>query len=217
MVAHNVVRINGTLPGGEVWSVTPKFTGSPALMTEYADLEEWATLIGDYIISLSTSDPLIALLSTAGAITSIRTEYRDANNSLAQAAEYVFASPRAGNGTANKVFQTSVVISLRTGRPGRSYRGRIYWPALAATLNAQLRLSESTMTGIMDSAAGLIGEIEGYSDQVGSSVRLAVVSQTLGVSTRVQTIQVGDILDIQRRRRDSLQELYVSRELIFAP
>lgn len=217
MVAHNVVRINGTLPGGEVWSVTPKFMGSPSPMTEYADLEEWATLIGDYIISLANADPLIALLSTAGAVTSVRTEYRDANNGLAQAAEYVFSSPKPGAGSPNKVFQTSVVISLRTGRPGRSYRGRIYWPALAAALNANLRLPEATMTGIMDSAAGLIAEIEGYADQVGSSVRLAVVSQTLGVSTRVQTIQVGDILDIQRRRRDSLQELYVSRELIFAP
>lgn len=217
MVAHNVVRINGTLPGGEVWSVTPKFMGSPSPMTDYADLEEWATLIGDYIIALDNTDPLLQLLSTAGAITSIRTEYRDASNALGQAAEYVFSSPKTGNLTANKVFQTSVVISLRTGRPGRSYRGRIYWPALAATLGPQLRLSESAMNGIMNSAAGLIGEIEGFADQVGSSVRLAVVSQTLGVATRVQTIQVGDILDIQRRRRDSLQEFYVSRELIFAP
>lgn len=210
MVAHNVVRINGTLPGGEVWSVTPKFMGQPAVMTQYAQLEEWAELIGGFIEGLPSANPLRGLLSSAGAITSIRTEYRDASNALGQAAEYIFPSAVLGSGAANKVFQTSVVLSLRTGRPGRSYRGRIYWPALSASLNAQLRMTETTMTGILNEAITLFANIEGYADQVGNAVNLAVVSQTLDVSTRVTSVQVGDILDIQRRRRDSLQEFYVA-------
>lgn len=210
MVAHNVVRINGTLPGGEVWSVTPKFVGASGPMTEYADLLQWAENIGQAQTEWTNSFALRELLSSQANITSVRTEYRTAAGELGQAAEFVHTSPVAGVGIPNKIFQASIVCSLLTGRPGRSYRGRIYWPALAVTLGTgNLRVPEAYRDKTVASFGALFREIEGAADLI-QPMDLAVVSQTLGVATPVTGVQVGDIIDIQRRRRDSLQEFYSS-------
>ena len=210
MVAHNVVRINGTLPGGEVWSVNPKYNSPAGPITDYDELLAWAENFAESITEWTSAFPLRQLLSTAAAITSVRMEYRQADDTLGQAAEYIFPTPFAGTGAANKIFQSSVVCSILTGRPGRSYRGRIYWPALNAGLDTQLRLTEATRNGIVAAFFNLFQEVTTAAFPIQPDMTLRVVSQTLDVSTPATLIQVGDILDIQRRRRDSLQEFYSS-------
>lgn len=215
---HNVVRIGGNLPGGEVWSVTPKFIGNFGdPIVGYEDLLEWATSIALLNGGSVLPNGLRSLLSTAASVTTIRTEYRDANNDLAQAAEFVLPTPAAGTGSATKPFQTSIVTSLLTGRPGRSYRGRLYWPALSATISTStLRLAEATATSIASAAATFLTEVQSSVPE-GADVVLAVVSDKLGTGAAVNSIQVGDILDTQRRRRDSLLEGRVSANFPAAP
>lgn len=205
--ASNVVRINGTLPGGEVWSVNPRYIGNfgPDI-SNYPDLLSWATAIGALNTGNVLPMTLRTLLSTAGAVTSVRVEYRDAGDRLQQAAEYVLPSPAAGVGNASKPFQTALVSSLLTGRPGRSYRGRLYWPALGATISAtDLRVSDTTAQSICTAVGQFLTAI-GNAAPAGTDMALAVVSQTLSTRSAVTGIQVGDVLDVQRRRRDSLQE-----------
>lgn len=206
-VACNVVRINGSLPGGEVWSVNPRFFGNfgPDI-TNYPDLLAWATNIAALNSGNVLPAPLRALLSPSGAVVSIRCEYRDASDRLQQAAEVALPSPAPGTGSATKPFQTSLVSSLLTGRPGRSYRGRLYWPALGAIISASdLRLSDVNAQSYCTAVGQFLTAVQNAAP-AGTGVTLGVVSQTLSTRSAVTRIEVGDVLDVQRRRRDSLVE-----------
>lgn len=217
MVAHNVVRINGSLPGGEVWSVTPKFTRASGPVTEYADLERWATVLAGTMESWDTSNIFRQLLSTAGTIDSVRVEARNAAGEMTQAAEAQLTPSLAGSGTANKTYQTCVVFTFLTGRPGRSYKGRMYWPALFAGLNTQLRLAQSTIDEYAGAGVDLLNLISDAGITDAERPYPVVVSQTQGLATPITSVRVGDVLDIQRRRRDSLTENYSIAELVPEP
>lgn len=206
-VAHNVVRILGSLPGGEVWSVNPKYGPGPGgLKTSYEDLLAWA----NGIVGLNSGTILTAglrtLLSLSGAVTAIRCEYRSAAGTLVQAAEAVPVSPVSGSGSATKPFQTSLVSSLLTGRPGRSYRGRLFWPALGAPIgSSDLRVSDTNLQTFTAAISTFLEQVASIGEPENDAV-LSVVSDTLSVITPVTQISCGDVLDVQRRRRDSLIE-----------
>lgn len=206
-VAHNVVRILGELPGGEVWSVNPKYGPGPAgLKTSYEELLAWAEGIVGLNDDLILPASLRSLISSAASISSIRCEYRGSNGDLVQAAEAVPTSPVPGTGSANKPFQTSLVSSLLTGRPGRSYRGRLYWPAMGAIISFNdLRVPDTNLQQYTE-AIGLVLEQIAAIGEPENDATLSVVSETLSVLTPVTQISCGDVLDVQRRRRDSLIE-----------
>lgn len=209
MVAHNVVRILGYLPGGEVWSVTPKFASPLGMVTEYEDLETWAEAIGTEILSWTTSNRLRNFMSSQAGIEGVRVEYRGSTGELEQAAEYIFPSRFAGTGNPRLPYQCSAVISLRTGRPGRSFRGRLYWPALNVTLStASMRIPQDDTVVLVGNMAQFLNFIR-TSAPVEHDLMAVVVSQTRNTYTGITQLQVGDIVDIQRRRRDSLQEAIV--------
>ena len=206
-VAHNRVRIQGSLPGGEVWSVNPAFTddGGP-LVVDYSVLLGWATNIAALNASGIMPTTLRSLISSAATISSIRCEYRNSAGQLGQAAEFTLNTPVAGTGTPTKPFQTSLVSSLLTGRPGRSYRGRLYWPALAAAISTStLRVTNPSIAGAAAASAEFLTQIAG-AVPAPFATRLVVVSDKLSVATPVTSVVVGDVLDVQRRRRDTLQE-----------
>lgn len=207
MVARNVVRLNGSLPGGEVWSNSLTFMGNFGPdVTNYADLLTWATNIGALNSGNVLPANLRGALSTAGAVTSVRVEYRDAGDNLQQAAEYTLAPTVAGTGTATKPFQTSLVCSLLTGRPGRSYRGRIFFPALGVAVSSStLRVSNTDVLSYLAAFKSFFTGIQG-AVPAGFSTTLGVASQVLNLRTAVTSLSVGEVLDVQRRRRDTLVE-----------
>lgn len=206
--AHNVVRIQGTLPGGEVWSVNTRWNDFGGPLNTYEELQAWAESIGTALTTSTTITPLRAAMSVAATINVIRTEYVEAGGTLGGAADFTLVTPLAGTGTATKPFQTAIVCSLLTRRPGRSYRGRIYWPALAIAMEpSTLRLTPATRTSMLTGFAALFDLVQAASGVEGAP-DLIVASETLGVNTVVRQLAVGDVLDTQRRRRDSLQEQY---------
>lgn len=218
MVAHNVVRINGAMPNGEVWSVNPRFAGGPGgVIMGYEELQQWAENISDYLGSLLVTNPLRAALSTGASITSIRTEQLDPAGQLVQAGEYIRPSALEGATTPTKPFQTSIVASLLTGRPGRSYRGRLYWPFLGSTISTStLRIPTAFTQSFANEMAALLTAIATTAapDQATAPV---VVSQTLDVATPITQISVGDVIDTQRRRRDSLDEARTVQTVPYTP
>lgn len=211
MPTHNVIRIQGTLPGGEVWSVNPRFVVTDRTAIEdYDALLAWAEAIRTHIVALPNTNALLANMSTAVAITSIRAEWITAAGTMGMAAEAVFNSPKTGAGLATKPYQTSLVSSLLTGRPGRSYRGRLYWPLLGVSVSSDtLRVNAAQLQGISDAVRNLLRFLQdGFDFEPG--LVLAVVSQTRNAATPVTQISCGDVLDVQRRRRDAVAESRVS-------
>lgn len=205
----------GTLAGGEVWSVNPNFgifdeTGS-----------SWDQESGDAIVQallpLSPGVNVLNTMSTAVALTGYRLEGRDdADGSLLGVAEGFRTSPLLGTGSPNKPPQSAMVLSLRSSRPGASGRGRLYWPTCSVSLTASnWRIPTAVVEAFTNELRGYLRSIQDTIKAEGgfgptTSVRLIVRSKTLSAESQVNRVQAGDILDVQRRRRDKLRENYSS-------
>lgn len=204
---HNVVSIQGSLPGGEVWSINPRFRGafSPPVR-DYEELLAWATAIGELNSNTVLPAGVRQLLSSAAHVTQIRVAHIGTNGRTEQVAEYTLPTPAAGTGNATKPFQAALCFSLLTGRPGRRNRGRLFMPALAAVIGvSDLRITAQNRSTYLQGMVDLLTGIQG-AVTTGQEMVLAVFSQVQGAANLVTDIELGDLLDTQRRRRDSLTE-----------
>jgi hypothetical protein len=88
----------------------------------------------------------------------------------------------------------------------------MYQPALGAPLVAGGRLGAATRDSMLAAAAAcLVGVRDDVAALVVPAPTLLVVSSTVGPALRsVTRIRCGDVLDTQRRRRDSLAEQYAT-------
>lgn len=137
-------------------------------------------------------------------------EARRWNGDLAALGEAVKATPQGGSGTTAHPFQTSIVLSLRTAAIGASGRGRLYWPATGLAMNSgTLRPAGSAVLAILSGFKTYLTSIGTAIDTVTTEVPfLSVWSRTNATTAPVINIQMGDILDTQRRRRDAAVETY---------
>jgi hypothetical protein len=212
------LSIMGTLPGDEKWTVNPAFhlnlTIGPAWDQASGDAIVQALVAAVTTAALPTS--LKNLMSSAAYITGYRLEGRDEDESLLGVSEAFYPTPINGLGTMTKTLQAATVLSLRTNTPGARGRGRMYWPALGAALSTTTgRLTTPTTAAIATDAVALMVLIqETIEANAGifpfSDVLLGVRSVTDHQTRTVVRIQVGDVVDTQRRRRDTLPETYAS-------
>lgn len=208
------LSIQGTIAGGEVWSVNPCFS----IQNEIGG--GWDQALGqaavNAVAAIAIPSFLGAVLSNAASIVSYRLEGRDDDHTLLGIAEAARATPYTGTGAPSKNATASAVLSLRSERPGPSGRGRLYWPALGVTLSATtFRIPAATTAAWAEDASSYLTAIQnairdngGFSP--GTAITLAVISKTTGGQYPVTRIMVGDVLDTQRRRRDRFQEAYAS-------
>lgn len=108
--------------------------------------------------------------------------------------------------------QCALVASLITATPGRRSRGRTYLPILNLQVQPDGRIT-STVAQLVANAFGAM--IEGMVADSNASppfrLPLIVASQVAGGDRHdVTTIRVGNVIDTQRRRRESLSETYSS-------
>lgn len=114
------------------------------------------------------------------------------------------AAITAGDGTStgsSLPTQVAWVVSLRTGRPGRRYRGRYYVPVDTKTLT-----NHQFDSGLV---ASLLAGQQSFFNAINASAvingQVAVISEVgEGAVTPVTTLTADSRLDIQRRRADSL-------------
>ena len=215
---HNVIRILGASPDGEVWSVNPRFVLKGVLGGQAAveDQEAMETICADiaalhdgYVLPTAPRQALSSALS----ITGIRMEAISDEGLLIGAAEHTLATPRAGLTSAIRPLNVAWCVTLNHGAQyGRSGRGRLFWPALGSvpTLGNTLRVTNANRAAFL---GDLVGWLEAFAgiirDQGGmgaTSARQVVWSRTKGTITEVDNLSLGDILDSQRRRRDALRE-----------
>lgn len=106
--------------------------------------------------------------------------------------------------------QCSIVATLRTGFASRSDTGRFYLPGPAdVNLTTTGRLSTAA-TG--DISAELVAAFEaGNGASLGTEV--IVYSRTHRSTVTVLSVDVGDVIDTQRRRRDKLIENRVVNDI----
>lgn len=203
------VSILGTLTGGEVWSVNPVFdpTGEIGTGVNQAALDAATLAIANRTIPTTLRTIMGAACIRTGARVEVRDDVSDALIAISIQSS---TTPAAGSSPIRLPFQAATVISLRTNTPGASGRGRLYWPALAATLGTDGKIiTPAPATLVSDARAYLTGiETDLEAGAFGGSFDLAVRSKTTKTTPHVVRLQVGDLVDTQRRRRDALPEAY---------
>lgn len=205
------VSILGRLVSEEVWSINPVFdpTGEFPGGVSQAGLDAAALAIANRTVPTQ----MRAWLSTLGSRTGARVEVRDdVTEELIGLSIQSSTTPAVGGPSgANQPPQSAAVISLRTDTPGASGRGRLYWPAMGAALDSTNgRLSSSQLASFLtDSKNYLLGirsDLAAAFPAIGFD--LAVRSRTTKTTPHVTRLQVGNVVDTQRRRRDNLPESY---------
>jgi hypothetical protein len=204
------VSILGRTTGGEVWSINPVF--DPSGEFEGGVNQSQLDTAAAAIAALSPGTFPLSTLSQLMFITGARVEVRaDATDALIATSTAQRATALQGSGGCTNPPQTAIVLSLRTNTPGASGRGRLYWPSLTTQIDSNGRITSTTTTNIL---SGIKAYLLAQRDALAAAFPLigfdvAVRSKTTKSTPHVVRMQVGDILDTQRRRRDTLPESYI--------
>jgi len=104
---------------------------------------------------------------------------------------------------------TAMVLSLRTPGVGPSARGRLYWPATGQAIsNVDYRVSAANMGTILAGLKTYLSGLEAAIKATLPEANLTVWSRKTLNFHDVNSFQLGNVLDVQRRRRDALIEGY---------
>lgn len=191
-------RLIGTFPG-EVWSFGVFSNGNASLA---AAQTAWTAGIA----ALFSSAYAATLSTDVEAIEATTTEIDPTTGKQLQGV----TDPRndAGTSAAESLpFQVAPVVSFRTALKSRSGRGRIYSPSMAVTQIANGRMIPAAQTALADGAQDMLQAL------VAGGLAPVIYHRTTGTTTNITSIDVGDVFDTQRRRRNKLIEARTSRPL----
>lgn len=204
-----VMRVSyvGAMPSGEEWSINPVWSIGGDFGVPVTQIQ--AQTIATAIAAIAVPTGLLAFMSSSTTVTGCRVEARSLAGVLEAQAEGVKGTPTPGQGANAHPFQTSSVISLRTAHPGPSGRGRLYWPATGVAMTtSSLRIDAATVTSGLSAAKTLLSGITTAINATLTGVSLAVWSRKIPDLFPVTQLQLGNVADTQRRRRDALIESY---------
>lgn len=198
------VSILGALPGGEKWSVNPHFIcDPPGADLTYTDV----TTIATAIAAITVNAQLKGAWSTGTSLTGCRVEARRTTGALENVVERTLGTPATGLGAERHPYQTSAVSTLKTTTPGASGRGRLFWPATGITMsNPSLRIETTAQSSLLTGVSAYLAAILAAIRVTAPASSLIVYSKTKNLMSLVNAIAIGDVADVQRRRRDALVE-----------
>lgn len=210
-VPHIRATIRGVLPGAEIWTCSLHFryddgiTINDTLLQGVAnavrtDTQTWFGVGGTGLAS-NTSFTRVDVYD-------IRANGKAVQQAFAEA-----TATTTGQGTGVLPNQCTVVCSLRTGLPGRSRRGRLYLPTLAVPIEQGSLMGTTLQTSIATAAESWL---DGFTALLVSATtfRLCIASGVgNGANTPVTSIQIGQVVDTQRRRSNALSENPITRVL----
>jgi len=203
------VVVAGLYPSGEEFNWGFWLSGAPA---SNADAGAAALVVRDYIQGLG-GDPLRAYLAPDCSYDKVTVYgYGSGIGPADFQGEAVFTERDGISAGASLPLQCAVVVSLRTGRPGRRGRGRMYVPVTASTLTDHQLAAGN--------AASLSAAIGGFFTNLNDSTLIpgsvCVLSQVDVEAHLVTSVIVDSRVDIQRRRADSQMATQTASALVEA-
>jgi hypothetical protein len=123
-------------------------------------------------------------------------------------AEALFTPPKVGTSNGLLPPNIALVASLRTGRPGASYRGRLYLGGMSSVvLNAgDGRVLAAARLAAATRLADFLTTINGQDTPLNGVPKLkyGVYSRKLGTIRPITQVSVDNVFDVQRRRIEGL-------------
>lgn len=205
--------ISGSLGtnGAERWSCGLNFMAPGSVIpADEASMNTWLANIQTYLASLPIGSAARVDMGPAAQVNQLDAYAYDVSGPATIVAQRRSTGMMVGAGTHRQAFQVSRTITLQTATGGRSGRGRVYWPALGATVTDTGTSNVPTSTA--DSWRDMFAAFEAAWPGTPAIV-LAVWSPTQGVVRPLTSIRIGNVLDTQRRRTDKLLESYTSSPL----
>lgn len=197
--------VKGHLEGGEIFNFTMHFSGTTGqAATMASELADAVTLL--WSGTNSPAGNITALYPTAIGVDSVVVdELSSAGLNVQQGRETLALT---GTGTDEPLPpQNSVVVSLRSNTPTRAGRGRFYLPSPVVTTVIDQRLDSAAQDDILNGALAMLNHMKGL------GATPVVYHRGSSTVTPVVSIDVGDVFDTQRRRRNKLVETRVSATL----
>jgi hypothetical protein len=203
--------IKGHLEHDEVFNFTIHFravTGQVASMA--TDLADAVTLL--WSGTNSPAGNITALYAPAIGVDDVQVDELGVNaRNVAQAHA---ALSLVGTGTGESLPpQNAVVVSLRTLLPTKAGRGRFYLPSPVVSTVVDQKLDSAAQTDMLNGALAMLNHMKGLSWTPIVFHRPPKNSFETGDSDDVVSIDVGDVFDNQRRRRNQLTEIRVRANL----
>lgn len=187
--------MSGTTPG-ESWSCTLHTTGAGTLASaQTAFSNAVAAFWTGELDSIVTADVSVTETSTASLNEATGTQISRLIDDV--------SLPGVASGEMLP-FQCASGVSWRTALATRSGRGRMYLPPLAVSVLDTGRLSTGAVSTIVDAVGQLTDSLDG------GGLALVLLNRTTLATTPVTTVDVGNVIDTQRRRRNKLIEVRVS-------
>jgi len=222
---HSLVAFGGTLrtvaAGDEIWESTMRLYGgpfgTPSTSMDDAECEEYlgliATPLATWFSAVNTS------VATSTLLNYVKCNPIGADGKYAgtSAHTHVYSSPPAGNGSGVLPSFCSIVYSWRSS-PGPSVgaatRGRMYLPNCAIPLSAgTASITSANQSTAATQAAALIALLTRTLGD-GLLVTPAIMSKS-GPAHQIRSVLVGNVIDLQRRRKNRVRETYVAN--VFVP
>ncbi len=158
----------------------------------------WVTTLGPKAMNKSTC--IINTLKAYG--------YAEIGTPSQSSASFTLGTALPGNGTAVSPTQCALVVTLKTAFTGRHNTGRFYMPATAAGVGTANRLNNGQPAAVAGATATLLHALGLLTINGTTSSAVFVPSSGAAQSRFVTAVEVGDVIDTQRRRRDQYKETY---------
>lgn len=196
-------RVNGTFGTQEVWTFGVYSEGSASIDVAETTWDAAVTAFFSAALSARMSTDVQALATSTASID---------ETTGAQITRRELPNTSAGTSVEESLpYQVTAVVSTRTALATRAGRGRFYVPSLDVAQVEGGRISAACRTDLADAAQAMMQQLA-----TGGLVPVIFHRTASGgagqfTTTQIETIDVGDVLDTQRRRRNKMVEDRISR------
>lgn len=216
---HVLAQWGGTLPGGEIWSNSLRLcsssTGAAADVPTHGEMVSWCEGPAKDALAAFHTNGTAYIANNARLVylkmnvVDMSGHYTDQNT-----VEYEWTSPPYGGSSSSAIppLQICQVVSLTTEfSRGYAHRGRFYLPLPTSLPDPATGLISAAAAMSVATAAATF--VEDLADEPGldlpTGLRVCVMSRHgTGATNLVTGVEVGRVLDTQRRRRNALVEEY---------
>lgn len=207
---HTLVSFGGDMNDGEIWNCTLRIVSPNGTNGPISEPEGYVQAQGPKLKTWFTNSA--ARLNAGARLTYLKAnsigndgKYSDPNVTH----QFDISGAQGGTNGTQAAF-TSLVTSWTTDHSrGLAHRGRMYLPwALPAVVDSGSRISTQFRDDCADFAKQLLDILAGNISTDGEYGWPVVASAKNQAWNRITGIEVGDVVDVQRRRKNRVSEAY---------